>query len=230
MHGVIRLVPSVSEAFADLMADEITRAEAGYALFLSGGGTASTCYRALADRAGLPWENIDVYLGDERCVPPDDPDSNHRMISEVLLDVVGPLRGDHPMYVSGDPAAAATAYQRLVGDLARLDLVHLGLGPDGHTASLFPGSTAEADSDPTHLVVTNTDPIGRNPHERLTLTYTAIARATRTVITVEGAGKHDALARIMVGEDLPAARVSGSDVLWLVDADALGDATPDEVG
>jgi len=227
---VIRLVPSVCEAFADLVADELTMSGPGYALFLSGGGTASTCYRTLAGREGLPWEYVDVYLGDERCVPPDDPDSNHRMISDVLLDVVGPLRGDHPMYVSGNPAAAAAAYQRVVGELERLDLVHLGLGPDGHTASLFPGSTAEADSDPAHLVVTNTDPIGRNPHERLTLTYAAIARAVRTVVTVEGAGKHEALARIIAGEDLPAARITGPDVLWLVDADALGDGTPDEVG
>jgi 6-phosphogluconolactonase len=75
-------------------------------------------------------------------------------------------------------------------------------------------------------VVANTDPNGVNPHERLTLTFTGIARARRIVVTVAGASKHDALARLMAGEDLPAGRLTGSDLVWLVDADALGDLTP----
>lgn len=229
VNGTVVLVESVPESFADLMATEMTTARPGYSLFLSGGGTATECYRALAGRAGLPWDRVDIYLGDERCVPPDDPDSNHRMITEVLLDAVGPVYGDHPMYTGGEPAAAAVAYQRLVEDVGRPDLVHLGLGPDGHTASLFPGSSGEADATPSHLVVANTDPNGVNPHERLTLTFTGIARARRIVVTVAGASKHDALARLMAGEDLPAGRLTGSDLVWLVDADALGDLTPDAV-
>ena len=228
MNGTILLVPSVPEAFADLMVHELADAEPGYSLFLSGGGTATACYRALATRSGLPWHGVDIYLGDERCVPPDDPDSNHRMIIEVLLDVVGPVRGDHPMYGSGTAAEAAARYQDLVDDL-RPDLVHLGLGPDGHTASLFPGSTGLADADPDHLVVANSDPSGVNPHERITLTVGGIARARRTVITVAGASKRQAFSRIRAGEDLPAGRVTGRDILWLVDADAMGDATPDQV-
>ena len=228
MNGNILLVPSVPEAFADLMVDELTGAGPGYSLFLSGGGTATACYRALATRSGLPWYGVDIYLGDERCVPPDDPDSNHRMIIDVLLDSVGPVHGDHPMYGSGTAAEAAARYQDLVDDL-RPDLVHLGLGPDGHTASLFPGSTGLADAHPDHLVVANTDPGGSNPHERITLTLRGIARARRTVITVAGASKRQALSRIRAGEDLPAGRVTGRDILWLVDADALGDETPDQV-
>jgi 6-phosphogluconolactonase len=226
VNGTVRLVASVPEAFADLIVHELAGAEPGYSLFLSGGGTATACYQALATRSGLPWHGVDIYLGDERCVPPDDPDSNHRMITEVLLDTVGPVRSDHPMYVAGTAAEAAEAYQQLVDGLVP-DLVHLGLGPDGHTASLFAGSTGLDETDPTRLVVTNTDPDGVNPHERITLTYAGIARARRIVVTVAGTGKRDALARIRAGEDLPAARLSGRDVLWLVDADALGDATPD---
>lgn len=229
MNGTVRLVPSVPEAFADLMAAELTMAEPAYALFLSGGGTAVDCYRALADRVGLPWPHVDCYLGDERCVPPDDPDSNHRMIVETLLDRVGPVRSDHPMYTSGSPSEAAADYQDLVAAIVP-DLVHLGLGPDGHTASLFPGSTALDDADPAHLVVANTDPNGVNHHERLTLTYAGIARARRIVVTVAGASKRDALTRIMAGEDLPAGRLTGAHLLWLVDADALGDGTADGVG
>jgi len=228
MNGTVLLVSSVPEAFAGLVADDLAGAGHGYSLFLSGGGTATACYRALADRSGLPWPAVDIYLGDERCVPPDHPDSNHRMITEVLLDAVGPVHADYPMFGSGPATEAAAAYQRLVAEL-RPDLVHLGLGPDGHTASLFPGSTGLADADPDHLVVANTDPNGVNPHERITLTLSGIALARRTVITVAGASKRDALSRIRAGEDLPASRVTGPDVVWLVDADALGDGTPDRV-
>ena len=229
MNGTVRLVDSVPEAFADLVADELASAGPAYALFLSGGGTAVDCYRALADRTGLPWSRVDCFLGDERCVPPDDPDSNHRMIVETLLDRVGPVRSDHPMYTAGSPSEAASAYQQVVAAVVP-DLIHLGLGPDGHTASLFPGSVALDDADPAHLVVANTDPNAVNRHERLTLTYAGIARARRTVVTVAGASKRDALARIMAGEDLPAGRLTGPHLLWLVDADALGDGTADVVG
>jgi len=242
MIGTVRLVPSVPEAFADLVAEELVGAPTGrdadrpgddrpgYSLFLSGGGTAGDCYRVLAARPGLPWSGVDLYLGDERCVPPDDPDSNHRMITGVLLDVVGPVRNDHPMYTAGPPAVAAAAYEGLIAAIGHPDLVHLGLGPDGHTASLFPGSTGLDDTDPAHLVVANSDPNGVNAHERITLTFAGIASARRVVVTVAGASKRDALRRIMAGEDLPGGRITGADVLWLVDADALGDGPPDQVG
>jgi 6-phosphogluconolactonase len=228
MNGTVCLVPSVAEAFADMVANEMAEAAPGFSLFLSGGGTASACYQALATRSGLPWPNIEIYLGDERCVPPDDPDSNHRMITEVLLDPIGPVRGDHPMYASGSPADAASEYQLLVATV-QPDLIHLGLGTDGHTASLFPGSPGLADANPDHLVVDNSDPNGVNPHPRVTLTMNGIARARRTVITVAGASKRDALSRIRAGEDLPGGRVTGHDILWLVDAEALGDITPDRM-
>jgi 6-phosphogluconolactonase len=231
VNGVLRLVESVPEAFAELVAATVAAAAPdGCSLFLSGGGTAVECYAALAARTALPWSSVDVFLGDERCVPPDDPDSNHRMIVRTLLDVVGPVRTDHPMYTSGTPDDAAAAYQALVAALPRPDVVHLGLGPDGHTASLFPGSVALADTDPSHLVVADTDPTGRNPHPRITLTLGGIARAARVVFTVAGTSKREALARIHAGADLPGGRVTADDVVWLVDADALGDLVPDEVG
>jgi 6-phosphogluconolactonase/glucosamine-6-phosphate isomerase/deaminase len=97
--------------------------------------------------------------------------------------------------------------------------VHLGLGPDGHTASLFPGSTG-LDADPGRLVVMNDDPTGRNPHERMTLTFSGIARARLVLFTVVGADKQEAMQRIADGEDLPAARVRADRVVWLVDREA----------
>jgi 6-phosphogluconolactonase len=230
VNGTVRLVDSVPDAFAGLVAEEIRASPDGYRLFVSGGGTAEACYRALAADEGLDWSRVDVYMGDERCVPPEDPDSNHRMIASILLDAVGPVGGDHPMYTGGPPADAASAYQELLAALPDLGLVHLGLGPDGHTASLFPGSAALDITDPARSVVANQDPNGVNPHERITLTYGGIARAGRVVFTVEGASKRDAFNRIAAGEDLPAGRVHGGDVLWLVDADAIGDVTPDRRG
>ena len=232
MNGTVRLVDSVPEAFAQLVIERMGEPhEDGFSLFLSGGGTAEESYRNLADRSvgtrqPLDWSEVDVYLGDERCVPPDDPDSNHRMVTEVLLDRVGPVRSDHPMYRSGPPDAAAASYQRVVEALGPLDLVHLGLGPDGHCASLFPGSAALALDDTGTLVVANRDPAANNPHDRITLTLPAIARARLVVFTVSGPTKREAFARIVAGDDLPAGRVTAAEVIWLVDDAAAGDAVP----
>jgi 6-phosphogluconolactonase len=227
VNGTIRLVDSVPEAFADLVAGLVADAGSrGCSLYLSGGGTAAECYRALAGRPA-DWSSVDLFLGDERCVPGDHPDSNHRMIEETLLAGVGPVRSDHPMYVTGTAEEAADTYDRLLAVSARPDLVHLGLGPDGHTASLFSDSVALLHPVAGRLVTANRDPNGINPYDRVTLTLEGIARARRVVFTVSGAPKRDALARISAGLDLPAARVSADEVLWLVDAAALGDTMPD---
>jgi 6-phosphogluconolactonase len=229
--GRIERVASVPDAFAQVLTDRLAASRTeGYSVFLSGGPTARQCYQRLArrstadpDRGGIPWSAVDVYLGDERCVPPDDPDSNHRMVADVLIDAVGPVRSDHPMYTSGPPAAAAKAYQDQVGALGRIDLVHLGLGPDGHCASLFPDSEALAIVNPDVLVAANRDPRANNPHDRITLTLGGIARARLVVFTVSGASKQEPLARLVAGDDLPAGRVTAEEVLWLVDAEAAGD-------
>ena len=228
MNGTFKLVASVPDAFAHLVAERLSAPrEGGFSLFVSGGGTAQECYEHLAALTGpgrdaVDWTTVDVYWGDERCVPLDHPDSNHRMVTEALTDVIGPVGSDHPMYRSGPPEEAAAEYQQEVSALGPLDLVHLGLGPDGHTASLFPGSAALAIEDPAVLVVANRDPKANNPHDRITLTLAGIARARLVVITVSGASKHEALARMMAGEDLPGARVDADHVVWLVDDAAAG--------
>jgi 6-phosphogluconolactonase len=230
VHGDVRLVDSVPDAFARLVLDRLAASTPPFSLFLSGGSTAEESYRRLAELSGAEgapgWGGVDIYLGDERCVPPDDADSNHRMIAHTLLDAVGPVRSDHPMYRSGAPDRAAAEYQEIIAPLARFDLVHLGIGPDGHTASLFPGSAALDIDDPASLVVDNRDPSGRNPHDRLTLTYPAIARARLVVFTVSGSAKAEAFGRVVAGDTLPAARVTADEVVWLVDADAAGGAVP----
>jgi 6-phosphogluconolactonase/glucosamine-6-phosphate isomerase/deaminase len=103
-----------------------------------------------------------------------------------------------------------------------IDLIHLGLGPDGHTASLFSG-TPSLDAAPGRLVLVTEDPTGSNPFPRLTLTLPAINSARLAVFTVAGEEKADALARIVRGEDLPAGRVHAGHTVWLADAGARAD-------
>jgi len=209
--GEIEIVDDVASAFARLVVEQSPRSVA-----LSGGDTAEECYAAL--RALAPdWSGVDVYFGDERFVPPSDPDSNEGMARKVLLDHMRP-RAIHSMYRSEPIEDAASAYDALVEAAPPIDLVHLGLGPDGHTASLFPGSPSLHET--RRLVVPAGD--ADHPHPRLTFTLPAIARGRLVVVTVAGAGKRDAVERLRAGEDLPAARIRGDRVLWIGDRAAMG--------
>jgi 6-phosphogluconolactonase len=135
--GDVLVVDDVATAFADLVVREQPRTIA-----LSGGGTAKRCYELLATRSGIDWSAVEVLFGDERVVPVGHPDSNEGMARAVLLDHAGP-RAIHSMAGAGDTAdTAALAYDALIAAAPPIDVVHLGLGPDGHTASLFPGSAA----------------------------------------------------------------------------------------
>ena len=137
-------------------------------------------------------------------MPHDSPESNYRLAREALLEQVGAVNANYPMRCDEGP----DPYQLRLGELGRLDLVHLGLGADGHTASLFPGSPG-LDADPGRLVVMNEDPTGRNPHPRMTLTFAGIARARLVLVTVAGEEKREALARVRAGDaDVPAAPTS----------------------
>jgi 6-phosphogluconolactonase len=206
LPGQVLVVSDVADAFAQLVCDRVPRSIA-----LSGGETAEDCYAALAGQP-FDWREVDVYFGDDRVVPVDDPDSNEGMVRRTLFAHEVP-RAIHSMV-----AAGAEAYDALVRSAPPIDLVHLGLGPDGHTASLFPGSAACDEQ--SRFVVESED--AEHPHPRLTFTFPAIARSRLAVVTVVGAAKHDAIARIRAGEDLPGARIRAEAVLWLGDRDALG--------
>ncbi|MDQ2826257.1 MAG: 6-phosphogluconolactonase [Actinomycetota bacterium] len=222
MNGEVKVVEDVPGEFSEQIVEAfLHRHGDGFSLVLSGGGTARRCYERLAaDGADqLDWWQVDIYWGDERCVPPDDPDANERLGREALLERVGAANAVYPMRCEDGP----DPYQQRVAQAGRLDLIHLGLGPDGHTASLFPGSPA-LDADPGRLVVMNEDPAGHNVHRRMTLTFSAIARARLVIVTVEGASKRDAFAAVRRGDpDVPATRIAADRVLWLVDPDAAGD-------
>jgi len=213
MNGEVRIVPHVPAAFAELVTTEGPRSIA-----LSGGDTARACYQLFATAANVDWPGVEVFFGDERWVPVHDPDSNEGMARLAFLDELDPA-WVHSLYGAGaTPDAAAAAYEQLLRDAPAIDLVHLGLGPDGHTASLFPGSAALAEAD--RLVVTSGD--DAHPHPRLTFTYPALARSRLVVFTVAGAGKREAFARVRAGDDVPAARVEAERIIWLVDTEAMG--------
>jgi 6-phosphogluconolactonase len=211
LPGTVQIVDDVPAAFAALVVREAPGSVA-----LSGGETGKECYAAL--RALSPdWSNVDVYFGDERFVRADDPDSNEGMARRVLLDHVHP-KAVYSMFRAGSIEDAALAYDELIRATASIDLVHLGLGPDGHTASLFPASPQLEETE--RLVVPAGD--DEHPHPRLTFTFPAIARGRLVVVTVAGEEKRDAIERIRAGEDLPGARIRGERVLWLGDRAAMG--------
>lgn len=221
MHGTLVVVDDVAAEFAERVIEAFhARGSDIFSIALSGGETARHCYERLARDADtqIDWWKVDVYWGDERCVPPDHPDSNYRLAREALLDQVGAANATYPMRAEDGP----DPYQLRVGELGRFDVVHLGLGADGHTASLFPDSAA-LDADPGRLVTTNVDPSGRNEHERLTLTYAGIARARLVLVTVSGSDKREALARVRAGDaTCPATAIHADRVVWLADPDAMG--------
>jgi len=162
---------------------------------LAGGTTPRAVHEALAARTDVPWSLVHVFFGDERCVPPDHPDSNYRMAKESLLDRVPiPIAQVHrPEAELPDHEAAARAYETVLP--AALDLVILGIGEDGHTASLFPRSPALNERTRRYIPVIGPKP----PPERLTLTTPALETAADIVMLAVGSGKAEAVARALEG-------------------------------
>ena len=223
MNGELIVVDDVPAEFAERVIEAFhRRPDETFSIALSGGETARRSYERLATDGAdqIDWWQVDVYWGDERCVPPDDDASNERLGREALLERVGAANAVYPMRCEEGP----DPYQQRVAELGRFDVVHLGLGADGHVASLFPNSPA-LDADPGRLVVMNEDPSGRNPHERMTLTFSGIARARLVIVTVAGEQKADALGAVCQGKDVPASRVEGEKVIWLADPAAAAQCT-----
>jgi 6-phosphogluconolactonase len=219
--GELVVVDDVPGEFAERVIECFhTRPVDRFSIALSGGETARHCYERLAGDGDtqIDWWKVDLYWGDERCVPLDHEESNYRLAREALLDRVGAANATFPMRCEEGPEP----YQLRLGELGRLDIVHLGIGPDAHTASLFPASPA-LEADPGRLVVMTEDPLGNNPLPRMTFTFTAIARARLVIVTVSGDSKREAMARVAAGDDVPAARIRAERVVWLADPAAAGD-------
>lgn len=236
--GELQVYPdaaAVARALAELIVDVGATAQADrgrISLALAGGNTPRAAYELLAQeplRSAMSWSDVFVYFGDERCVPPGDEQSNYRMACETFLDAVGiPKTNVQRIQGEIDPAKAAEAYaaelRTDLGDPPRFDLVLLGMGADGHTASLFPGA------DPT----TDDDALVRGVYSesqmmwRVTITPSVINAARVVAFAVEGVQKAATLAAVREGPydptHLPAqiVRPAGGRLVWLVDDLAAG--------
>ena len=248
MSAVLRCVAdagAVAHAAAEEIADAAARAmrvRGRFTIALAGGATPRRTYEFLADpgapfRERLRWDRVHVFFGDERHVPPDHPDSNYRMAREALLDRVAVasvhrIHGEEP-----EATAAADAYEaelrRFFGVPAgdpppRLDLVLLGVGPDGHTASLFPGSAA-LDERRRWVVAPYVEALRAH---RITLTLPVLERGREVLFLASGAEKADAVAQVFApaagAAPPPAGRVrpERGALVWLVDRAAASRIPP----
>lgn len=217
------------------VAAEAARESGSFTLALSGGSTPRRLYRLLASeyREAIRWQRAQVFWGDERYIPHDDPRSDYRMARETLLDHVRvPAENVHPIETHfADPEEAARRYEAVLrehfaGEWPRFDLMLLGLGAEGHTASLFPGSPALEEA--ARWVVAAEVPV--EPRRRVTLTLPAINQAARVWFVVAGAGKGEALARALAEPPevaaCPAAGVRPvrGELVWWADTEAEGAA------
>lgn len=216
---------------AELVHQTIVAAEAAIAargvftMALTGGSVVGATYPVLA-QAPLPWSKVHIFFGDERCVPGDHVDSNHKLAVDTFLRKPGPAQATvHRMRGEDDPTQAAFAYERALLDVTHgtgsLDVVHVGMGPDGHICSLFPGHALLREE--CRLVMPIFDS-PKPPPSRITLTLQALARARQLFFLVTGANKADAVTDVVLNPQstLPAAVASrrGATVRWLMDADA----------
>lgn len=220
------LAGRLADAFA-AAASEAVAARNRFTVALAGGSTPQAAYELLAQeprRSQLPWPGIEVFFGDERTVPPEDPESNYGMAKRALFDRVAlPADRIHRMHGEERPERAAQAYAELLkerlGAEPVFDLIMLGMGPDGHTASLFPGNDPEAE----------TEAIVRAPYVekfktfRITITPHVINHARHVMIATAGAAKADVLAVVLAGDyrpyDYPIQIVhpQSGKLTWLVD-------------
>lgn len=185
-----------------------------FSVCLSGGNTPRDVYRMLRG-AATDWARWHVWFGDERCLPRDDPDRNSGMASEALLDHVAIPRAQiHVIPAELGAVEGARDYSRALAGVGDFDLVLLGLGEDGHTASLFPGHDwGEASGSPDALAVTGAP---KPPPQRVSLSAARLARTHEALFLVEGDAKRDAVIRWRRGDDIPARAIrpaSGVDVL-----------------
>jgi 6-phosphogluconolactonase len=229
-RDLVELSRQSAEQFSQL-ADQSIEASGRMTVAFSGGSTPKHLYSLLASpdyKNRIPWNNVELFWGDERCVPPDHPESNFRMAQEALLSRIQiPAGNIHRMRGEGQPQAAAAEYEKELQKffdlnsrtLPRFDLILLGIGEDGHTASLFPGSNALNETQ--RLVIAPF--VGKLNSYRLTLTLRVLNNAANVWFLVAGASKADAVKQVFSSSsDLPAAKVQpvNGKFTWFITPDA----------
>lgn len=224
--------PALFRAAAEEFSAQATaavRARGRFTVALSGGSTPKSLYSLLATNTSLPWDKTYFFFGDERHVPPDSPESNYRMAREALLSKI-PIPPENVFRVPAenpDANQAAEAYEQTLkkffnppaGSFPRFDLILLGLGPDGHTASLFPGTRALQER--SRWVVANW--VEKFKADRITLTLLILNNAAVVMFLASGADKADTLKEVLQGKQpgelIPSKLVRPSDgkLIWMVD-------------
>lgn len=235
-HGRVEIAKD-AEGLAHRAAEYFTQLAAAsnqrFRVALSGGSTPKKLYELLTSsefRTRVPWDRILWFWGDERFVPHDDPDSNYRMAWEAMLSRAPVPRGNiFPVPTNGDPDAAAAQYEATLKQIygqdslspkqPLFDIVLLGMGDDGHTASLIPGEPVLEERKHWVAAVAH----GR-PEVRITLTYPAIESSRHVAFLVQGESKSEMFRAIRSGQsDVPAARVQPKgELIWFVDRAAAG--------
>ncbi|GBQ15513.1 6-phosphogluconolactonase [Swaminathania salitolerans] len=218
-----------------LLEEALAKKDGPFVIALSGGSTPKRLFKIMAEpefAKTFPWDRTQIFFGDDRHVPYTHADSNYTMTRQLLLDHVAiPPANVHPIPADGTPEDDAALYQRSLervygGSVLEpgrplFDVIMLGMGPDGHTASLFPRQPILGEREKWVAACTPDNA----PHDRVSLTYPAIHSSRHVVFLVEGAGKAEMLARVRKGEDaLPSSHItSEGDVTFLTDEAAAGD-------
>ena len=210
----------LAEAAANFIALKITdclRHQSRCRIALPGGNTPAACLQALSKNA-LPWCQIDWYMGDERCLPIDDAERNDSMVSKTLFNGQGPSKKHFfPMKAELGADKAAEDYRTLIDTFEALDIVILGMGEDGHTASLFPNNNALTKQDSVVAVFNAPKP----PSERVSLSLNSLLKAKHRIVLAPGAGKKEALKKLTMGEALPIGLIGPKQ--WFLDHEATAD-------
>ncbi|MDT0631877.1 6-phosphogluconolactonase [Rubrivirga sp. S365] len=244
MNAEIVVLPSpaaVAEALADRTARALRAAldaQPRVTLCLTGGSTPAPAYERLGGAEDVDWGRVHVFWGDERCVPKDHPESNYALAKRTLLDRAGiPDSNVHRMPGECPPDEGAVIYEQALaqffGDEVRFDVLHLGMGDDGHTASLFPGSPALSETG--RRVVHTTAPASAAVRDRLTLTFPVLDGARLCLVAAHGEAKRPAFGDVLDAYDgetdgPPIAYVAPKGALvWLVDR-TLSQGTADDEG
>ncbi len=205
---------SVAQAGADFISDRINTCVSANEVChvaLPGGSTPARCLELLSHKP-LPWQKIHWYLGDERCYPVGHEERNDTMIEQQLWSrIQAPTENRHPIPAELGAESAAKHYAELIDGIDRLDIVVLGMGEDGHTASLFPGNSATESAQSVVPVYDAPKP----PPERVSLGLTTLQAAQLRIVLVSGGGKREAVARVKQAQPLPINRVGQA--CWFID-------------
>ncbi len=201
-----------AKAAADFIANQITasiEARGVCHMIVPGGNTPAGCFAALAEKS-LPWDKLHCYPGDERCYAVGNAERNDVMIAQHLLSRLESIHF-HPMPTELGPEQAAIAYRKTIQAVGLFDIAFLGMGEDGHTASLFPGNAALQES--ASVVAVHASP--KPPADRVSMGLMTLRQARLRVVLAAGASKAPIMARIQAGEALPVNQVG--DIHWFVD-------------